>query len=117
MSFKLQAIATLCSIGFMGLIFELVRRKQLKENYSLAWFFVGGGLVLLSLFGNHLEGLAELLGFIQLSNAIIVYAIFLILVLALALSVAVTRITDVNQKLVQEVGILKRELEELKQEE
>lgn len=112
MTLKLQLIAVACSIGLIVLIFELVRRKQIKENYSLIWFFVAGGFLLMSAFGNHLDGIVNFLGFLQTSNAIIVYAIFLILILTLGLTVAVTRLSNLLQTLTQEMGLMKKSIEE-----
>ena len=117
MSLKLQIIAAVCSLVLLVLIYELVRRKHLKENYSLTWFSVAAGFLLLSIFGDNLDSLVALLGFQQASNAIIVYAIFLLLILILGLSVAVTRISNLSQKMAQDIGLLKRELEEKRQKE
>lgn len=112
MTLKLQIIAFAASFGLLVLIFELVRKKHLKENYSLTWFLLATGFLLLSIFGNHLERLADLLGFQQVSNAIIVYAIFLLLILILGLSVAVSRLSNLAQKLTQEIGLLRQKSEE-----
>ncbi len=112
MSLKLQIIAVAASLALLLFIFEMVRKKKLKENYSLTWFLVGTGFLLLSLAGNHLGGLAGFFGFTLVSNAIIVYAIFLLLILILGLSIAVTRISNLTQTLTQETALLKQRLEE-----
>ncbi len=112
MTFKLHVISIVLSLGLLGLIFELVRRKLLKENYSLTWFFVAGIFLLLSIFGSHLGGLASFFGFHQASNAIIVYAIFLLLIILLGISVAISRISDLTQTLAQEIGLIKNRLNE-----
>ncbi len=112
MSLKLQIVAVIASLALLLFIFEMVRKKKLKENYSLTWFLVGAGFLLLSLFGNHLGGLAAFFGFTLLSNAIIVYAIFLLLILILGLSIAVTRISNLAQTLTQETALLKQRLDE-----
>lgn len=112
MTLKLQIISIAFSLGLLVLIFELVRRKLLKENYSLTWFFVAGGFLLLSVFGNQLDLAANFFGFIQASNAVIVYAVFLILIILLGLSVAITRITNITQTLTQDVGLLKNRFKE-----
>jgi len=112
MSLKLHIIATACSLGLIVFIFELVRRKLLKESYSLIWFFVAGGFFLLSLFGAKLDKLAGFLGFIQVSNAIFVYAIFLILILILGLTVAITRLSKASDSMAQEMALLKNLVEE-----
>ena len=114
MSFKLHLFAIAASLGFIGVIFELVRRKLLKESYSLIWFFVGGGFLFLSLFGDSIGGLSKFAGFQVASNAIFVYAIFLILILVLGLTVAITRLSKASQEMAQEMGLLKNMVEEAK---
>ncbi len=114
MSFKLHIFAIAASLGFIAVIFELVRRKLLKESYSLIWFFVGGGFLFLSLFGDSIGVLSKFAGFQVASNAIFVYAIFLILILVLGLTVAITRLSKASQEMAQEMGLLKNMLEEAK---
>lgn len=114
MSFKLHLFAVAASLGFIGIIFELVRRKLLKESYSLIWFFVGGGFLFLSLFGDSIGIVSKFVGFQVASNAIFVYAIFLILILVLGLTVAITRLSKASQEMAQEMGLLKNMLEEAK---
>ena len=115
MSFKLHLFAIAASLGFIAVIFELVRRKLLKESYSLIWFFVGGGFLFLSIFGDSIGVLSKFAGFQVASNAIFVYAIFLILILVLGLTVAITRLSKASQEMAQEMGLLKNMLEEAKE--
>lgn len=117
MSFKLHLFAVAASLGFIAVIFELVRRKLLKESYSLIWFFVGGGFLFLSVFGDSIGALSKFAGFQVASNAIFVYAIFLILILVLGLTVAITRLSKASQEMAQEMGLLKNMLEEAKQKD
>lgn len=112
MSAELRIISVLVSLAFLGFIFELVRRKRLKESYALTWFFTGFASLAAALFSGWLDALAHLLGFGLTSNAIIVFFIFLLLTLLLGMSVAITRLSDLVQTLVQEVGLLKNRLEE-----
>ncbi|MBI3795027.1 MAG: DUF2304 domain-containing protein [Nitrospinae bacterium] len=111
MTTTLRIVSVAFSSGFLLLIFELVRRKKLRENYSLTWFFVGVSVLVFSLFADKMDFFAKTLGFALVSNAILVYSIFLILVILLGLSVAVSRISSQTQKLVQEIGILKNAVE------
>jgi len=111
MTTTLRVIAVSCSMGFLLLILELVRRKKLRENYSLTWFFVGVMVLVFSAFADRLTFIVGLLGFVQASNAIIVFSIFLILVILLGVSVAVSRLSIQTQTLAQEIGLLKNRLE------
>ncbi len=112
MTLMLRFVAGLFAAGFLLMIFELVRRRRLKENYSLTWFFVGGCVMAFALFGDQMDALSHFLGFAQTSNAILVFSVFLILVLLLGLSVAVSRLSGLVQTMAQEIGILKNQLEE-----
>ncbi len=112
MNAELRIISILVSLGFIGIIFELVRRKRLKESYALTWFFTGFASLAAALFSGWLDTVARLLGFGLTSNAIIVFFIFLLLVLLLGMSVAITRLSELVQTLVQEVGLLKNRLDE-----
>ncbi len=114
MSAELRIISILVSLGFIGVIFELVRRRRLKESYALTWFFTGFASLAAALFSGWLDELAHMLGFTLTSNAIIVFFIFLLLALLLGMSVAITRLSELVQTLVQEVGLLKNRLEEKK---
>lgn len=115
MSLKLHLFAVVASLGLIAFIFELVRRRLLKESYSLIWFFVAGGFLFLSIFGDHMGPLANFIGFQVASNAIIVYGIFLILILILGLTVAITRLSSASREMAQEMGLLKNMLEEAKE--
>jgi hypothetical protein len=111
MNITLHIISVIFSIGFLMMIFELVRRKKLKENYALTWFFVGAVVLFFSAMGDSLGVVFRALGFIQASNAILVVSIFLILVILLGLSVAVSSLSTQTQTLTQEIGLLKNKLE------
>ncbi len=112
MSAELRIVSVLVALAFVAIIFELVRRKRLKDSYALTWFFTGFASLVAALFSGWLDTLAHLLGFSLTSNAIIVFFIFLLLVLLLGMSVAITRLSALVQTLVQEVGLLKNRLDE-----
>ncbi|MBI5178297.1 MAG: DUF2304 domain-containing protein [Nitrospinae bacterium] len=111
MTVTLQSVAFIFSLLFLAAIFELVRRRRLKESYALSWFFVGGCVLVLSLLGERLEVVARLFGFAQLSNAILVFTVFLLLVLLLGLSVAVSTLSGMVQTMAQDIGLLRNRRE------
>ncbi len=111
MSVTLRVVSVVFSAGFLLMIFELVRRRQLKESYSLTWFFVGFAVLFFSAAGDRLGPVFAALGFVQASNAILVVSIFLILAILLGVSVAVSRLSGQTQALVQEVALLRNKLE------
>ena len=49
MSPRQEIMAILLSVGLMVLIFELVRRRSLKEEYSWLWMLTGVTIFILAL--------------------------------------------------------------------
>jgi len=111
---RIQYIAIICSIGLLFFIFELTRRKKIREQYSLLWLFFSIIFVVLSIWRNGLDAFAKLVGIIYAPSAlflILVLAIFLILI---QFSIIISRLTEENKKLSQEIGLLKLEINEIK---
>jgi hypothetical protein len=111
---RIQYVAIFGSIILLLFIFELIRKKKLKEKYSLLWFFVALLFLLFSFWREGLEVLSELVG-IQYPPATL-FLIFLLgyLLIMVHYSIVISRISDIVKDLTQEVGLLKQELSKLK---
>lgn len=104
---RLQILAILFSVALLWITFELVRRKRLREEYSLLWFATAFGFLGLSLAGQRLGVLTELLGFRLVSNTILVFGILFLLGVVFALTIAVSTLTSKMNRLSQEVSLLR----------
>ncbi|MCX6122172.1 MAG: DUF2304 domain-containing protein [Ignavibacteriales bacterium] len=110
---RVQFFAIIGSISIFLFVIELIRKKRIREQYSLLWFFFGIVFIVLSIWE---EGLARIAHFIGIAYPpaalllILVIAIFLILI---QFSVIISRLSDKNDKLVQEVALLKGEIEKI----
>ncbi len=93
------------------IVLELVRRRRLREEYSLLWLFTGATLILLTVWKAPLDLFAELTGIFRPSALFIVAAGFF-LALLLYYSTVLTRLADQNKRLAQEITLLRQELEE-----
>jgi len=111
---RIQYVAIFGSIVLLLFIFELIRRKKLKEKYSILWFFVALLFLVFSFWREGLEILSSLLG-IQYPPATL-FLIFLLgyLLIMVHYSIVISKISDMVKDLTQEVGILKQELSKLK---
>lgn len=111
---RIQYVAIFGSIVLLLFIFELIRKKKLKEKYSLLWFFVALLFLVFSLWREGLEEISRLLG-IQYPPATL-FLIFLLgyLLIMVHYSIVISKISDMVKDLTQEVGILKQELSKLK---
>jgi len=108
---RIQYISIVCSIGLLIFIFELIRRKKIREQYSLLWLFFSIVFVVLSVWREGLDAFAKLVGINYAPSAlflILVLAIFLILI---QFSVIISKLTEENKKLSQEIGLIKFKLE------
>jgi len=95
-------------------IFSLVRKEKLELKYTLAWCLMGFVLVLIAVQPQIVEIIAELLGIGLPVNAVFLLGIFCILIILLTLTVAISRTSIRTKRLIQELAILKFEINENK---
>jgi hypothetical protein len=101
------------SIILLLIILELVRRKYLRERYSLIWIATGTLFLLLSIRAEILSRISHFLGFSIPSNALFFFGILFLLLIVLGLSVITSRLAEKNKILTQEVVLLKKRVADL----
>jgi hypothetical protein len=109
-----QYIAIFVSISLFMYIFYLVRKKKIKEEYSLLWLSSSLVFIVFSIWRHGLEFFAKLMGIAYPPAAlflILMLAIFLILI---EFSINISKLSEKNKILAQELALLKAELESLK---
>ena len=112
MTISQRLIAGIASILVMALIVDLVRRRKLREEYALLWLASGLVMLLVSIFSNVVAGLARLIGIEHPAYALFVIALFVGMVLAIHFTVVLSKLTAQNWRLTQEIGLIRRQLEE-----
>ena len=113
---RAQIIAVAVTLAIFLLILELVRRRRLAERYALLWMLAAGALLVLSIWTNGLELIADAMGIQQPANAIFLLAFGVIFVLLLHFSVATTRLAEETKILAQESARLEQEVREARGE-
>jgi len=108
---RIQILAIIGSLLLIGFIVELIRRKRLREEFSILWLAMSLVFLVLSIFRGWLDKFSYLVG-ISYPPA----ALFLILIMGLAVilvhfSVAISELKDTQKRLVQEIGLLRAALE------
>jgi hypothetical protein len=109
-----QYIAIIASIGLFIYIAYLVRNKRIKEEYSLLWLFFSVVFIFFSLWRHGLEAFAKLVGIAYPPAALFIILLLAIFLILIEFSRIISRLTDRNIALAQEMGILKMEIERLK---
>lgn len=108
---RIQIISVLGSILVIALVFELIRRRKLREEYALLWFGASLALIAVSLWRRSLDFAARLVGVAYSPSVLFLGAILLGLFLAMHYSVALSRLQDQNKRLAQEVALLRHSLD------
>jgi len=111
---KTQYIAIFVSVSLFLYIFYLVRKKKIKEEYSLMWLSSSIVFIVFSIWRYGLEYFAKLMGIAYPPAAlflILMLAIFLILI---EFSINISKLSEKNKILAQEMALLKDEIESLK---
>ncbi|MCB0804396.1 MAG: DUF2304 domain-containing protein [Bacteroidales bacterium] len=111
---RLQIIAISGSIFFIFLLVYLIRKQRIKEEYSLLWLFFGFIFLLFSIWRDGLDYLAGLVGIAYPPAALFMLFILAFFFILIEFSVIISRLSDRNKNLTQEVAIQKAELKELK---
>ena len=110
---RAQVIAVVgCVLLFLSVL-ELVRRRRLKEEYSILWMVVSFGMGLLAAWGDLLLAITRLVGAYSANSVIFFSAILFLMGLVLHLTVRTSGLTEQNKDLAQEVALLSRRIEEL----
>ncbi|HEX9654873.1 MAG TPA: DUF2304 domain-containing protein [bacterium] len=114
MYLRTQIISVIASLIIAGFIFELIRKRRLMEKYSLWWF--GSAIVLLvfSFWRDLLEKLAFLLGIEYAPSVLLIIIVFCGFAISLHFTVVISKLTEQNKILAQEVALLRNELHTMK---
>ena len=88
-------------------IFELLRRKALREKYAFVWIVTAFLLVVGTLFPNVAIGLSTFLGFATIASFLMVFFGLIMLFITMQLSLELGKVEDQNQRLAEELALLK----------
>lgn len=113
---RIQLVAIVFSLLVMLFVFELIRRKKLREKYSLIWFGAGLVMILFSVWRGLLDQAAHVLGVGYAPALLFMIALFFGMVLMIHFSVVISELTEKNKTLAQEIALLKTELKKKKAE-
>lgn len=105
--------AFLLSLAIVGVVFEMLRRKKLREKYAALWLVVGIGTLVLAAFPRLLTIVTELVGVQLPSNLLFIISILLLLGVSLHLSWEISVVEDETRTLAEEVAILRVMVEEM----
>lgn len=107
MAIVLRYGAAIIAILFALLIINYIRKNQLNLKYALVWLAMPPMMFVAILVPNFLETISNILGFEVLSNMIFLFAILLLLLICLSLTLIVSKQSNMIRLLTQEISTIK----------
>lgn len=112
---RVQVFSIIGSLLLFLFILKLVKRKKLKEEYSLLWLAFGTIFIVLSIFKPLLEIVASIIGIVYAPAALLLILVISVFFILIQFSIVISKLAEGNKNLIQEVGILKAEIKKLQQ--
>jgi hypothetical protein len=100
------------SAVFLLYILEMVRRRKLREEYSILWLAGSVVILVLSLKQDWLVGISHAVGIVYPPSFLFLVGILFILLILIHFSIAISKLHQMNKKISQEMSLLKHGLEE-----
>ena len=96
------------------IITHLLKKGRITEKHSIVWYIFTMVVILVGIVPKFLELFSDFLGFEVLSNFVIGILIALLTIMSLILNVMIAGQRKKTTLLIQEVSLLKEEIEKLK---
>lgn len=111
MPLRQKVLAILLSVGLLIVIFELVRRRKLREEYSWLWMLTGAVVFVLAIWHDLLLFMTHLVGAALPASTLFFFGIFFLVLINLYFSVKVSTLTSQIKKIAQKLAILNNKVE------
>jgi len=97
----------------LGLLFEMLRRRQLREKYAVFWAIVAVATLVVAVFPGLLARASNALGVSVPSNLLFFVASMVLFVISVQHSSELGRLEERNRTLAEEIALLKVRLASL----
>lgn len=111
---RILSIVIACLVLFV--VVEMMRRRKLREKYAGVWLIVAIGVVVLAAIPSAAQFLAQLTGVETPSNFVFLLAGVVLALVSLHLSTEVGHLEEEVRTSVEEIALLRCELEDAKRE-
>jgi hypothetical protein len=108
---RFQILAILGSIVFLGFIIYLVRKKKLREDYSILWIFFGIIFLLISIWRESLEYISRSIGIAYAPAAIFIILIMCLFMIMIQFSMIISKQANQISNLAREIALLRHDVD------
>lgn len=106
------AFAIVTSLVVFILLLELLRRRQLREEYAWLWLVTGVGMIALVAWPQLLGVITRAIGAVAPLTTLLIFSTLFLLAIAVHYSLIISRLTTQVRNLSQEVAILQSRVED-----
>lgn len=113
MEIPLQLLSISIMLTLLFIVFRLILKGRLRAEYSIIWILCSVMLLMFSIWRESLDMIAAFLGIYYPPALLFLGAILATVIFLLHLSVVSSKFQNQIKDLTQEVGILKKKMDEL----
>lgn len=106
MPIRQKIVALVISFVILVVIVELVRRRRLREEYSVLWILTGIAILVLALSYELLERITEVIGAGLPTSTLFFFALIFLILVSLQFSVKVSDLSNQVKTLAQRIALL-----------
>jgi hypothetical protein len=112
---RLTVLTAIIAVLLLALIFELLRRRQLREKYAILWLAVGLIVLPLGFFPRLLDSVARAVGVVSGVSLVLFLGFMFLLVVCIHLSWEASRLEAETRTLAEEVALIRTQLADREQ--
>jgi hypothetical protein len=113
MTIQQRLLFGLAAVVLLGLVLELVRRRRLREEYTVFWLLTCAVFIVLAVWKGAINLVAQMLGTTLPLSALFGAGFFLVFLITLHFSTVVTDLWRQNKRMAKEIALLEESLREL----
>ena len=110
---RIHILAVVASVFVIVLILSLIRRRKLREEYSMVWLLGSVVLLLFAVWRDLLDLIAEAVGVYYAPAILLLIGILFGGLIYLHFTVVISRQADQTKNMAQEIALLKERIERL----
>jgi hypothetical protein len=108
---RVTILAIGASIAMLLYILEMVRRRKLREEYSILWLFGSVVILVLSIKKDWLEWASQAAGIFYPPSFLFLVGILFVVLILIHFSITISKLYQMNKKMAQELALLKESLD------
>jgi len=104
---RIAALSVITSLAFLLGIIELVRRRKLREEYSILWLSGAIVVLVLSVKQDWLDRVSAAVGIAYPPSRLFLIGMFFIVLILIHFSYAISKLKHMNKQIAQELALMK----------